>query len=602
MLGLKFCVGKSPSFKILKNSFSEAVRKISWKIHFLLNPSKGKDSDFLIKCKKDFRALTGKVGMKCPLTDELFNVTALYDKCCRQFSSYKFLDSEFFLNLIRNFKQFCSDNQIMIIEADKNAGICLVNKKDYDEEVMRQLNDLNTYHPSTDSAFSLAMINYKDKVNCFSKKLPDAYNLKYLCFEQDRPANFYILPKIHKKWEKFPKGRPISSTFRKNNKYVSRLLEVALKPCLFEINDLLIDTQHFLLLLESVNLDPSRHYCLATIDVEALYPSLQLSDCKKHCSDSYLRNKHINNLFDFNKQDIIDLLVLSLDFSYVAYEGNMYYQYKGIEMGNAASVSVANITVFHEVKDIFNRQEFVFCKRFLDDIFIIIDKTDIVDIDTWLKNIVQHRYLKFTFEVDNLCVNFLDVKVSLKKGNILCTELYKKPVSKHLYLHARSDHPTHLKNSLFYSQGLRVIRLCSEDSTRTKHLLELYEKFADRGYDISLLNATLLNLKSQSRSTTLKPKKELLISYLFRQNPTILVKYNIIYDSMQLMHENNDSNSNVYLVFPFYKCIKSYQQKVKTLIMSNLDENCTPDFKLLLEKIALNVVFSRTKNLKEILK
>ncbi len=90
--------------------------------------------------------------------------------------AYAILDSQIFTDIINDFRQFCDDNNITVIEADKNAGICVVNKIDYDIEVMRQLNDLNTYYPSTSISFDLAMINFHDKASIFYKTLPPAYN------------------------------------------------------------------------------------------------------------------------------------------------------------------------------------------------------------------------------------------------------------------------------------------------------------------------------------------------------------------------------------------------------------------------------------------
>jgi len=127
-----------------------------------------------------------------------------------------------------------------------------------------------------------------------------------------------------------------------------------------------------------------------------------------------------------------------------------------------------------------SKEEIVFYKRFLDDVFLLVDLEGIDNLDVWLDNLLKHRYLKFTHEHSQNSVNFLDVNVSLSENNIISTKLYSKPMSKHNYLHAHSNHPTHLKNSLFYSQGLRVVRICSEPDERMKALCLLYEKFAMR--------------------------------------------------------------------------------------------------------------------------
>jgi hypothetical protein len=442
------------------------------------------------------------------------------------------------------------------------------------------------------------MIQFNDKLNVFAKKLPSDLNVHRLSFQSNNPAKFYILPKVHKPFAVFPKGRPISSTFRKNNKYVSRLLDLVLKPCMYEISDLLIDTQHFLLSLQMVKLSPDRKYKLITIDVEALYPSLIIADCKKHCIESYLRNKHLCKTLDLNYQGISDLLSLSLDYNYVAFQDQLFFQYKGIEMGNAASVSVANITVFHELKSIFaNKKEIIFNKRFLDDIFVILDVTEMSNVENWLNDMLVHKYLKFTHEMEDHEINFLDVKIKLDSKNNIYTELFQKPVSKHVYLHAKSDHPSHLKNSLFYSQGLRMVRICSNFSTRIGHLIDLYNKFISRGYTSSLLYPTLLRLIHKDRFSALKPNKELLISYLHVQNPAILAKYNI--QASNKVIDKFSTENNVFLVFPFFKCIPFYKQKIKHHIITNLTENCKPEFNHIVKELKLNIVFSRTKNLKE---
>ena len=70
-----------------------------------------------------------------------------------------------------------------------------------------------------------------------------------------------------------------------------------------------------------------------------------------------------------------------------------------------------------------------------------------------------HSNLKFTYETSSCTVNFLDLNVSLRNG-ALHTDLYIKPTDGHQYLHYQSSHPLHIKNSIPYSQALRVSRIC----------------------------------------------------------------------------------------------------------------------------------------------
>lgn len=132
------------------------------------------------------------------------NEKLLRNKLTKQIFQSARHSAELLLPTIIKCKQFCLENNVIIVEADKNAGICLVNKSDYYEEVFRQLNDLHSYFPTTKSHFELKMIEFRDKVNVFDKNMPEKFKLRTFLVKENKPANFYILPKIHKKFDKFP--------------------------------------------------------------------------------------------------------------------------------------------------------------------------------------------------------------------------------------------------------------------------------------------------------------------------------------------------------------------------------------------------------------
>ena len=71
--------------------------------------------------------------------------------------------------------------------------------------------------------------------------------------------------------------------------------------------------------------------------------------------------------------------------------------------------------------------------------------------------------LKYTWEISDSSLSFLDIKVSLE-GNGLYKSVHYKLGDSHSYLLYSSSHPSHVKNSIPYSQFLRLRRLCSDDS------------------------------------------------------------------------------------------------------------------------------------------
>lgn len=607
-LGLKYCNTKKPNPKQIRKSVEETIRKLGWRIHFMINPSH-KDLDELskwhISCIKSYRNSNHILGPNNNISNEIADTDILCNEILHNVKFNYRHKTDLLHPTIVKLKSFCSDNNVIIIDADKNAGICVVNKNDYDQEVMRQLNDLNIFHPSTQSHFDYSMIQFKDRVKVFEKVLPNNMKLSRFHTPIDKPAKLRILPKVHKAFEHFPKGRPISSTVQKTNKYASQLLDFVLKPCMNSISDLIIDTQHLLLLLSNLKLCSHKKYVLVTIDVEALYPSLKLNDCKRHCLNTYCDyTQSLNTGFKLNRQQFLELMSLSLDFSFVEYEGNMYYQHQGIEMGNAASVAVANITVFHEISNLFTDNEnIVFYKRFLDDLLLIVDLENITNIDDWLTSLLKHRYLKFTHEHNINSINFLDVQITLTDDNKINTNLYMKPMSKHLYLHSNSDHPTHLKNSLFFSQGLRIVRICSDFHERRKALYLLYNKFVSRDYTQYTLYPNLMKLIGTSRTSVLQPKKTLLCTYLAIHNPEILDTYQTTYNTDRNTNHTHSHNPNtLYAIFPFYKSIYKYKQILQSSILSHVKERSEPKYRVYVESLCIRIVFTRTKNLKEELK
>ena len=85
-----------------------------------------------------------------------------------------------------------------------------------------------------------------------------------------------------------------------------------------------------------------------------------------------------------------------------------------------------------------------------------------------------HSNLNFTYETSSCTVNFLDLNVSLRNG-ALHTDLYIKPTDGHQYLHYQSSHPLHIKNSIPYSQALRVSRICSSRKDFKTHVFHMKE-------------------------------------------------------------------------------------------------------------------------------
>lgn len=261
-------------------------------------------------------------------------------------------------------------------------------------------------------------------------------------------------------------------------------------------------------------------------------------------------------------------------------------------MGNNSSVSIANITAAIELQNIW-KPEMVFRKRFIDDIFIITDITEIDDVDAWLQSNIKHDFLKFTIEISLESVNFLDLTVSIDIGNIINTTIFYKPISKHEYLHFHSKHPMHMKKSLPYSCGLRVIKACSEETDRNRQLSTMFEKFRRRGYPKFLLDFTKEKLETVNRQEIIIPKTSFHLNHLHLHNPEISLCSNI------RLQDNSANQNSVFFILPYYE-IKNMKNIVNMTVTENLSKCPSSKLKKLAAIVNLQVAFTIPSQLQQI--
>ena len=125
--------------------------------------------------------------------------------------------------------------------------------------------------------------------------------------------------------------------------------------------------------------------------------------------------------------------------------------------------------------------------RYIDGIFFIWqhDKNSLENFVKFCDNysFVAKMMSKIRFDKNysTESVNFLDVKVKFKDGN-LSTSLYSKPTDAHLYLNAKSCHPRHVIKNLPKGQFIRIRRICSDDADFDRNAIQTKRYFVQRGF------------------------------------------------------------------------------------------------------------------------
>ena len=179
---------------------------------------------------------------------------------------------------------------IVIQPADKNAGVCVMNRADYVNEAERQLNDTyvdtdgvtQNYYKKVDPrevdrqfAEVKAVLNEGLQRGYISKK---DYNV--LLPPKPKASRLYLLPKIHKPYEGFPKCRPIVSGSGCNTERISWFCDNIIKDKVKQLDSYIEDTPDLLRKINDINESqniPDDAKPIA-IDIKSMYSNIPLQE------------------------------------------------------------------------------------------------------------------------------------------------------------------------------------------------------------------------------------------------------------------------------------------------------------------------------------
>ena len=110
-----------------------------------------------------------------------------------------------------------------------------------------------------------------------------------------------------------------------------------------------------------------------------------------------------------------------------------------------------------------------------------------------------HPSIRFTIETteDGGSIPFLDTKLTVEPTGRYTTELYIKPLSAGIIMHANSAQPWKAKRAVLYSQIQRAIRLSSSQDACQRSIERIKELFSNNGYNTKTINNAIDSCKNQ---------------------------------------------------------------------------------------------------------
>ena len=203
--------------------------------------------------------------------------------------------------------------------------------------------------------------------------------------------------------------------------------------------------------------------------------------------------------------------------------------------------------------------------RYIDDFFFLWQHGEdkLEQFNAYVNSIHSNINLTSTSSANN--IPCLDVSVSLDGTNIH-TSIYTKSTDRHGYVHYKSIHPIHIKNSIVLSQFIRYKRICSDKFTFEYQASNIFQHFLNKDYPFKLIY-------NEFRK----------VCHIDRNN---LLKYS-----------HKTDTSNIPNIHDFYPTIQQFNQDIKN-VWKNFAENPSTGK---LFKTAPITAYRQPPNLKRIL-
>ena len=439
----------------------------------------------------------------------------------------------------------------------------------YLQEADRQLSDTSFYE-KLDRDFTL---DYNKTICAVVKEaitkgeLPaSAINL---IVDNPRTSSFYMLPKIHKPGNL---GRPIVSACNCPTELIATYLDVITTPLVQSLPSYVKDTNHMLRIADSFRFPGTSNYVF-TMDVKSLYTVIPNGD-------GLLALTHFLNkrpVLQPPTHTLVRLAELVLTLNTFSFNGNFYRQTGGVAMGSRLGPNYACLFMGHVEEQIFAQYtgtKPALYKRYIDDI-VGATSGSREEIEVFANYVNGfHPSLKFTWIISVLQLPFLDLCLKPVSDRLL-TSIHYKDTDTHSYLYYTSSHPARCKNSIPYSQFLRLRRICSEDNDFENKRIEMASFFRNRDYPSNVIQRAQERVSAIPRHALISERSDVpdaqpTIPLVLTYHPTNALIKNIMTRNFHLLRDDPDTRD----IYEPVRILCSYRRDINlrdSLVRSHLN-------------------------------
>ena len=166
---------------------------------------------------------------------------------------------------------------------------------------------------------------------------------------------------------------------------------------------------------------------MASLDVDSLFTNVPLDGTIEICIDELFKSEMI--ISGLNKKEMFEMLSLTLKESVILFDNKYYSQIDRVAMVSPLAPTLANVFLcYHEsnwLKDCPKDYKPVYYKRYMDDIFVLFNKSEHPQFFLEYIN-KKHKNMKFSIETEiNGSLSFLDIKI-FRENDKFVTSVFRR--------------------------------------------------------------------------------------------------------------------------------------------------------------------------------
>ena len=387
------------------------------------------------------------------------------------------------------------DDTTLVMKADKDSSVVMLNRKDYDEKLENMIQDgINngTYIETDDTTLQ----DLKLFQSFLYRNFKTHKKYKEMIPSSNQPARLFATAKTHKLKNNDEitisnlKFRAIIDQTGTYTHKTAQIIGEYLKP--LSKNEFTIrDTQTFPDMIKSLpplNLDEE----YVSYDVESLFTNIPLHETIEYILEEIYEN---NKLPPICSKLVFQRLLLKLTTECTFVFNNKFYrQTDGCAMGGPLSVIMADIWMVKLERDVVQPTKPKFYRRYVDD---VINKRNIDKPDLLFESLNNyHRKINFTIEVNPK--KFLDTNIIINEGSVI-SSVHRK--AEKLPVHWSSQVPKRYKRNAITGDLYRSIRITSDMDKETDYIKQ---KFIKADYPKRFINSVItdFNRKQEAKEET----------------------------------------------------------------------------------------------------